>query len=210
MRNLLLSSIILFALSGCKFGHYGGLKETAKENATSFKPIFGENFSSFLYKTNIRVYGKEFSGLLITKQIQPKDYRVIFTTELGMKLFDFEFKDTSFTLHYCVSQFNRPVLLKTIQQDIEILLMNDLERKPATYHTDKKDLYDIQKVGFNNRFNYYYHEKASQHIVRIEHSKKRTIKTIFTLNDYKADLPGNIVIKHYNIKLRIELNLLKK
>ena len=209
MRNLLLSSITILILTGCKLGHYGRLKEAA-QSESSFTPIFGNNFNSFLYKTNIRVYGKDFSGLLVTKQMQPRDYRVIFTTELGMKLFDFEFKDTSFTLHYCVPQFNRPALLKTIQKDIELLLMNNLEEKRVTDYTDKKGLYDIQEIQFDHHFNYYYREKSSQHIVKIEHSKKRTIKTIFTLKDYNTDLPGNIMIKHYNIKLRIELNLLKK
>ena len=210
MRNLLLSSFIVILLAGCKLGHYAKLKEMPEPDTSAFKSIYGENFNSFLYKTNIRAYGKDFSGLLVTKQMQPKDYRVIFTTELGMKLFDFEFKDTSFTLHYCVPQFNRPVLLTTIQKDIEILLMNNLDGKPIAHYSDEKNTYDIRQIQFKDHFNYYYRGKASHHIEKIEHSRNGTIKTIFTLKDYNADLPGNIVIKHYNIKLRIELNLLKK
>src|SRR5438046_2260364 len=135
MKNLLLSNFVAFLLVGCTFGHYGKLKHFSAE-ATAPKSIFGNNFNSFLFKTNLTVYGKDFSGLLVTKQMAPKDYRVIFTTELGMKLFDFEFKDTAFTLHYCVPQFNRPKLLKTIQQDIEILLMNEVESKKFETLTD--------------------------------------------------------------------------
>jgi len=209
MRNLLLSSFILLILTGCKFGHYGRLKETIDTKA-SFKPVFGDNFNSFLFKTNIRVYGKDFSGLLVTKQLQPKEYRVIFTTELGMKIFDFEFKDSSFTLHYCVPQFNKPKLLKVIQQDIETLLMNDLEGKPLANYTDSKDIYNVSRIQFGNYYNYYFSEKMTQNLVQIDHSKKRRIKTIFTLNDYKESFPTNIIIQHYNIKLKIELNLLKK
>ena len=210
MKNLLLSSIIVLSLAGCTFGHYGRFKEITPAYASSPKSIFGENFNSFLFKTNITVYGKDFSGLLVTKQMSPQDYRVIFTTELGMKLFDFEFKDTSFTLHYCVPQFNKPKLLKIIQQDIATLLMNDLLNKSFDNLTDSKNIYSIHRLKTNNFYNYYFTEKATKHIVKIEHSKKRIKKTIFTLTNYENDIPGNILIKHCDIKLKIELNLLKK
>jgi hypothetical protein len=210
MKNLLLSSIIAFLFSACTFGHYGRLVENKTASLQTPKSIFGDNFNSFLYKTNITVYGKDFSGLLLTKQLSPGDYRTIFTTELGMKLFDFEFKDTTFTLHYCVPQFNKPSLLKVIQKDIETILMNDLTNKKQTAYTDKQALYTIQKINFENHQNYYFTEKPSQHLVKIEQAKKRVKKTTFTLSNYENNLPSHILIKHHDIKLKIELNLLKK
>ena len=209
MKNLLLSSFIFLLFAGCTFGHYGRLKKVAA-HSSSPKPIFGDNFNSFLFKTNITIYGKDISGLLVTKQMAPQDYRVIFTSELGMKLFDFEFKDTSFTLHYCVPQFNRPALLHTIQHDIEILLMNNLAEKPLTCQTDSRGLYDIQCIQIDNKYNYYFTDKVSQHIVKIEHSNRRIKIVIFNLNNYKDDFPNNVLIKHCDIKLKIELNLLKR
>jgi hypothetical protein len=209
MKNLLLSSLIALTLCACTFGHYGRLKPDAK----SVKPpssIFGDNFNSFLFKTNISVYGKDFSGLLVTKQMSPQDYRVIFTTELGMKLFDFEFRDTSFTLHYCVPQFNKPKLLKTIEEDIRILLMNDLGDKTADKFTDPKAQNDVYRVNEQKLSNYYFIEKGTNKLLKIEHSKKHIKKIIFTLSNYENGFPANILIRHYNIKLKIELNLLKK
>lgn len=210
MKNLLLSSLIAISLSACTFGHYGRLSEVKNTIAKPLKSLFGDNFNSFLFKTNITVYGKDFSGLLVTKQMSPQDYRVIFTTELGMKLFDFEFKDTAFTLHYCVPQFNKPKLLKVIQHDIETLLMSSVANKRVVEYTDKKGLYSVQKVELEKLQNYYFTENASQHLVKIEQAKKRIKKTTFTLSNYQTDFPGNILIKHHDIKLKIELNLLKK
>ena len=213
MRNLLLSSLIAIFLSACTFGHYGRLKKTyLGYNVLIYqpKPIFGDNFNSFLFKTNLAVYGKDFSGLLVTKQMSPQDYRVIFTTELGMKLFDFEFKDTAFTLHYCVPQFNKPKLLKVIQKDIETLLMNGIKDKKFDYFFDSKDTCIVSRLNEDSFQNYYFVEKDSQHLVKIEHAKKRRKKTTFTLSNYQNDFPGNILIQHHNIKLKIELNLLKK
>lgn len=210
MKNLLLSSFIALALSACTFGHYGRLKEKTQAYATYPASIFGDNFNSFLFKTNITVYGKDFSGLLVTKQMSPQVYRVIFTTELGMKLFDFEFKDTAFTLHYSVPQFNQPKLLKTIQQDIEILLMNNMSKKTFDYFTDPKTEASVFRLQDGKTYNYYFVEKGSGQLQKIEHSKKRTKKIIFTLANYVDGFPNHILIRHYNIKLKVELKLLKK
>lgn len=210
MKNLLLSSsLVVLMLTGCKLGHYGELIKTTA--GTDYpKSLFGDNFNSFLFKTNITVYTKNFSGLLITKQLSANDYRVIFTTELGMKMFDFEFKDTAFTLHYCVPQFNNPKLLKVIQKDIETLLMSNISNKKQTNYEDKDGYYGIKKIELSNAENYYFTKKTSGHLTKIEHAKKRIKKTTFTLSNYQNDFPDNILIQHHDLKLKIELNLLKK
>jgi hypothetical protein len=219
MRNLLLSSFLAIVLFGCTLGHYNQLKSVpplpSQEAPQELRPVFGDHFNSFLFKTNISVYGNDFSGLLITKQMQSNDYRVIFTTELGMKLFDFEFADSAFTLHYCVPQFNRPALLKTIQQDIETLLMNKINYSQVTYFTNKPSrnsikpiIYRIGKISSGKFSDYYF--SSGNRLVKIEHAKRQVKKTTFTLDNYQDDIPGYIRIQHHNIRLKIELTLLKK
>jgi len=208
MKNLLLSSFLAVFITACSVGHYKKLISTT--GTTTLKPIFGDHFNSFLFKTNISIYGKDFSGLLVTKQLKPADYRVIFTTELGMKLFDFEFTDSAFTVQYCVPQFNRPALLKTIQEDIEILLMNKLKTLPLPQFTDNANKYLVFKQTEGKFSNYYFTDKNSQQLLKIEHAKGQLKKTTFVLNNYSEDIPGMIQIQHHNIKLKIELALLKK
>lgn len=211
MKNLLLSSILSIAICGCTLGHYKKLQPLPLSAALPvFKPVFDDHFNSFLFKTNLSIYGKAFSGLLIVKQMQPADYRVIFTTELGMKLFDFEFTDTAFTTHYCVPQFNRPALLRTIQQDMEILLMSRLSSQPSEPLIDKENKYIVFKLKQDNFSNYYFKEKTTQHLVKIEHAKRNIKKTTFTLENYAEEIPGKIQVQHHDIKLKIELTLLKK
>jgi hypothetical protein len=211
MRNLLLSSCLIGVFAGCHYGHYNRLKPRAAAQgkiSVELKPIFKDSFHSFLFKTNMSLYSRDFSGLLITKQIEPKNYRVVFTTELGMKLFDFEFKDTGFTLHYCAPQFNRPVILKTIQRDIEILLMNDIHN--AQVLADKQDIYTVYKTVMDKNYNYYFIENTSKNLVRIEHAGKKKKKIVYTLDNYLDNFPNHVEIRHTDIKLKIELNLLKK
>lgn len=209
MKNLLLSSVVSLFLFSCTLGHYGRLiKSTDKQEFP--KSIFAENSNSYLFKTNVTVYGKEISGLLIAKQVEPNDYRIVFTNEMGIKYFDFEINDTATILHYCVPQFNRPALLRTIQQDISILLMNNIKGKEIAGYTDKQKIYTIQKIEVDGFYNYYFTESNTQHIVKIEHSKKLFKKTIFTLSNYQANFPNTILIKHCDIKLTMELNYLKR
>jgi hypothetical protein len=210
MRNLLLSSVLLVLLAGCHFGHYGRLTEKKFPPDVCPTSIFGDHFNSFLFKTNMTVYGHDFSGLLVTKQMEPQDYRVIFTTELGMKLFDFEFKDTAFTLHYCVPQFNKPKLLKVIQQDIQILLMNDMHKKTFNSFEDPKTQSAVFKADEGKFSNYYFLNESTKYLTKIEHAKNRRKKIIFTLNKFENNFPTNVMIQHCDIKLKIELNLLKK
>jgi hypothetical protein len=212
MKNLLLSSFLAVVLWSCTWGHYRSLEPIPSPVEYRLRPVFRDHLNSFLFKTNIRIYGKDFSGLLVTKQMRPADYRVIFTTELGMKLFDFEFADTSFTLHYCVPQFNRPALLKTIQHDMEILLMNQLDSAQVSYFTDKQNRYTIGKITSGNFSNYYFFDKkgTGNQLAKIEHAKRQLKKTTFTLDDYREDIPSHIQIQHHDIKLNIELTLLKK
>lgn len=214
MKNLLLSSFLLLLLGACKLGHYNKLiPVTEKDDTARLTSIFGSHFDSFLFKTNIRIYHKDFSGLLVTKQMQPGDYRVIFTTELGMKLFDFEFSDTTFTLHYCVPQFNRPALIQVIQQDIRILLLTYKGSDHSRIFTDASHQYRINQVtqlDAANFCNYYFREVNNLHLVKIEHARKNIKKTTFVLDQYSEDFPEHILIQHHDIKLKIELTRLKK
>ena len=210
MRFLLLSSLFICLLSSCHFGHYGKLKEVIPNSNEVPKSMFGNDFNSYLFKTNITIYGKNYSGLLITKQIKENDYRVIFTTELGMKLFDFEFKDSTFTMHYCVPQFNRPKLLQTIKHDIETLLMLNIKNKPSVDLAKKYVHNIIKRVDLLDFTYYYYQSGRTFNLYKIEKAKKRRKKTTFMLNDYVNEFPSNIIIQHHDIKLKIELIHLKK
>lgn len=210
MRNLLLSSFLAVFITACSLGHYKRLTPITTSEAPTLRSIFGDHFNSFLFKTNIRIYGKDFSGLLVTKQLKPDDYRVIFTTELGMKLFDFEFTDSAFTVQYCVPQFNRPALLKTIQQDISILLMSKINSRPLQQYTDRENKYTVYKQTDEKFGNYYFWDKNKNQLAKIEHAKGFRKKTTFTLDNYLDDIPGMIQIQHHDIKLKIELALLKK
>lgn len=213
MRNLLLSNILCLLFISCNYGHYKRLKPyvpAANTKPAELRSVFRDSFNSFLFKTSISLYTKDFSGLLLNRQTAPDDYRIVFTTELGMKLFDLEFKDTAFIVHYCIEQFNKPYILNTLKKDISTLLMNDVQSKTPEFLTDQKNNYTVAHIKKEDGSNYYFMENGSNRLIRIEHAAKRKKKTEFLLDNYTGGFPHHILIKHHDIRLTIDLNLLKR
>jgi hypothetical protein len=87
--------------------------------------------------------------------------------------------------------------------------MNHLDSAKVDYFTDKQKVYTIGKITSGKFTNYYFLDNKEQ-LIKIEHAKGRAKKTTFTLDNYMEDIPGQMLIQHHNIKLKIALTLLKK
>src|SRR5690349_10497852 len=98
MRCLLLNSIVCLLLAGCA-SSYQDLKPVQADPAclAKFKPVF----KSTWYNASIDVVGKHLSGLLLFKTMADSTMRVVFTNEVGITFFDFEFAPNG---HFKVKQ----------------------------------------------------------------------------------------------------------
>src|SRR3978361_803813 len=117
MRHLLLSSC-LFVLVGCSSVYKNLQPATGNINyIQKFKP----NFKNALYKAEIDVVGHHLSGLLLIKTLPDSTIRMVFSTEMGYKFFDFAFSpDGDFKVFYVVKQMNKNAVIKTLKKDFEL------------------------------------------------------------------------------------------
>ena len=173
----------------------------------NFKPIFKDKFKSFLFKTTL-TYGDKFEqgGLLALKQLSEGNYRTIFMTKFGMTLFDFEFGDNGFVVHKVFEQMDRKILLKIIEQDIEMLLSRGVLGNKAIEF--KNDASPKKKVVLKTKLNkktHFFVQEEQQKITEIHQNRAVTI----LLTKYIANIPHSINIQHHNIPLSIKLTLLK-
>ena len=168
-------------------------------------PYFSDSKTDYVYKTNITVYGHEMSGIFIAKKINDTTHRVVFTTEFGNKLFDFEISDTTFKVNSIVSELDKKILINTLKEDFRLLLNKEyLIQEQFENESD-----NIYKSADGNRDNYLFVSKKEQKLEKLVRSSKtkEKITISFTLeNDIFAK---KVVILHQNIKLRIELNYFK-
>lgn len=168
-------------------------------------PYFSDSKTDYVYKTNITVYGNELSGIFIAKKINDSLHRIVFTTEFGNKLMDFEISDKSFKVNSIVSELDRKILINTLKQDFRLLL----KKEYLIEEQFENDSYNIYKSKDGNRDNYLFISKKEGKLEKVVHSSKTKEKFTVKFNSENNIFAENIQIIHQNIKLKIELNHFK-
>ena len=142
---------------------------------------------------------------MVVKPLPDEAYRVVFITEVGLKIFDMEFTHQEVIIHYFMEAMNKKALVKTLTRDIGLVLMRELAAQtPVTLHekTSGKPVFMVRENGRRN----YYRLNASGKPIHI-------IQTGRVLNKVKADFYGtddsrldSIRIAHFHINLLIKLS----
>lgn len=179
-----------------------GQKTTLSE--ANFKPIFKDDFKSFLFKTTMSYSDKfELGGMLMLKQLSEGNYRLIFLTKFGMTLFDFEFGSNGFVVHKTLEQFDKKIFLKIIEQDFEMLLGRGLLGSKATvFNTNKQQ--PVLKTKISNKMHVLV-QNEDLHLTEIHKGNTVHIK----LSKYVAKIPHDIDIIHQDLPLKMNLFLMK-
>jgi hypothetical protein len=168
-------------------------------------PYFSDSKTDYVYKTNITVYGHEMSGIFIAKKVNDTTHRVVFTTEFGNKLLDFEISEKTFKVNSIVSELDRKILINTLTEDFRILLKKDYQIQEQF----ENENYNIYKSPDNYRDNYLFFSKKDQKLEKVVRSSKTKEKITFTFTLENDTFAKKVVILHQNIKLKIELNYFK-
>lgn len=165
-------------------------------------PYFSNPAMDYVYKANITVYGKELSGIFIAKKINDTTHRIVFTTEFGNKLLDFEISENDFKVNFIVEEMDRKILVNTLVSDFRLLLRSKYDI--SKQFEDKENV--VYMAWDKTKMNYLFVTKTINKLSKIVHASKRkdTISIFFTSeNNIFAE---RIIIEHQNIKLKIELN----
>jgi hypothetical protein len=200
-RFLLISffSVLLFS---CKSYQVQGV--TKKESLeTGFKNHYFSNpETDYVYKAHIEIYGNPLGGIFIAKKINDTTHRVVFTTEFGNTLFDFELSDTSFKVNYIVADLDRKIIINTLKEDFRLLLKNDHKVQEVF----ENEAYIVYKSKDNKRYNYLFESKKDGKLIKLLHTSKTKEKVTFEFDSKINTFAENIKITHQNIKLKIEFN----
>ncbi|QGK76170.1 hypothetical protein [Flavobacterium sp. SLB02] len=177
-----------------------------KLDKTSYEvAYFSDSKTDYVYKTNITVYGNEISGIFIAKKINDTTHRIVFTTEFGNKLLDFEISDNSFKVNSIVSELDRKILINTLKEDFRLLL----KKKYLIQEQFENDTDDIYKSKDGKRDNYLFISKKNHKLEKVVHSSQTKEKFTLTFTSENNIFAEKIQIIHQNIKLKIELNYFK-
>ena len=202
---MILSSCLLFVL-GCSPVH--NQMQSASTDISllqKFKPAF----TVALYNTTVDVVGNHLSGLLLIKKMPDSSTRMVFSNEMGFSFFDFEFAaDGTFKVYSIIKKMNKKSVIKTLQHDFELVLMNNLNSASASAKTEDGLLYFIfpQSKGYN----YYITDAAGDELVRLERASNKKTIVEAVMKNYINGIPDTIGISHKTFEFNIGLKRIER
>lgn len=202
---LILSSCLLFIIS-CSPSYRQMQTATADVNVLQkFKPAF----TVALYNTTVDVVGNHLSGLLLIKKMPDSTTRMVFSNEMGLGFFDFEFKPGGdFKVYSIMKKLDKRSVIKTLQHDFELILMNDLDNSKAVVKANEGLTYFIfpQAGGFN----YYITNQNGSELVRMERSSGKKTIVEAVMKHYINGIPDTIGISHKTFEFNIGLKRIER
>lgn len=207
MQKLTIQRLVISFFSGvllvsCGSNPMKDFNKTHVDQTMYTSPYFLDENLDYVYKANISVYGNEFSGICIIKKIDKNMHRVVFTTEFGNKLLDFEVSENDFKVNAIVEELDRKILTNTLKEDFRLLLREHFNVNARfENHTDH-----IYESADGKMFNYLYVSKKDNKLYKVGHTSKRKEKFSITFTSENNIFANKTVIDHQNIKLKIELN----
>lgn len=199
MRFLLIS-ISLFCLASCaSYPDKNGFAENEVTDIQVYNPYFSNPENDYVYKADLGFYKKKFSGIIIVKKIGDNEHRLVFTTEMGNKIFDFSFYKEEFIVNSILEDMDKKIIRNVLQRDFTTLL-KEYNRSKQSY--SKEGLSIKETVVLGEKHFYFYKNNELAKIVRERKGKEKVIHHFSEINNNIAD---RILIDHKNIKLKIQL-----
>ena len=202
MIRFLQISVLAILLISCK--SYQIENAVPKElSVKEYKNLyFSDSKTDYVYKATIDVYGNQLSGIFIAKKINDSIHRVVFTTDFGNTLLDFELSDNDFKVNYIQEDLNRKIIVNTLRDDFRLLL----KENHAVQEILESDENIIYKSADKKGFNYLFESKTDKRLTKIITASKSKEKIILGFESKSTIFAQSITIQHKNIKLTITLN----
>lgn len=169
----------------------------------------GPRFENELYKAQVDITGRSLGGLLLIKKMPDSSTRIVFSTEMGVKFFDFEFRESGeFKVVDILKKLNKKPVISALRQDFEILFMQERGKIPERILEHGNYLYHGYSKGKKQAW--YLTDKNCQNLVGAELSSTR--KPLVRLNYFYQGTgnPDSIQIKHLNFSFNIALKKLER
>jgi hypothetical protein len=165
-------------------------------------------FSSVLYNTSVDVVGNHLSGLLLIKKMPDGSVRVVFSNEMGLTLFDFEFFENEFRVLHCIKKLNKTTVLRALQKDIGMIIQAGYKYRDVKWFKTDDSNYIAYLDG--KETTYLITDTDCTKLLRIENASPHKRKVIINLTEEKNGLPDSVYIAHQAFEFNISLKQIKR
>lgn len=214
MKNLILISIFGILLNSCTLIFFNSKNNVHKVTlpVKNINSYFTNSDSAYLYQTEIRFMKNYYSGLMVIKSQSDSVKRMVFITEMGIKIFDIEIKNPLinkkyYTVNYIIEPMSRKMIVKTLANDLGMLCQNGNVKFIDAYANDEKTFLRIK----NHCKSYYYiygmNEKNYNEIIVNSMFKQKSDINFFEVNNFA---PDSIKLKHNGLNLNYVFRRIKQ
>lgn len=207
---LALLPLLLFFANGCSVALFNGYHRLPGYKGSAPVSWFQSDTAHSLFNTKIDLMKNHFSGLMVIKPVAGGSYRVVFITEVGLKIFDMEFlPDREAKLHYIMDAMDRKVLIKTLSNDISLLLMIGLNGQPKVLGP-KNSPVKIFRYRYKGKKSYIHMKDEQAMPFYIKQASCLTNKVGVNLYGRPGSGLDSAKIRHFNFRLSLDLYRIKE
>jgi len=214
MRNLFLISLSVILFSACHFSVCHSYKKVkSDETKRNFDTYFSDSDSSYLYQSEIRFMKNYYSGMMVIKHQSDSVSRVVFLTEMGIKVFDFEIRNPLnykdfYKVFYIMEPLSKKIIQKTLANDLGLLLQNAGEKDKKYYISKNNE--DIVKIKNHCKHYLYFFEKDKENFKVMDVHSLCLKKAEVFFYSHLGLPPDSISVHHSGMKLDYTFRRLKQ
>ncbi|OBQ54695.1 hypothetical protein JJL45_14885 [Tamlana sp. s12] len=197
MKRFLIISLICILSACASYSKKQGFTVINSEDSI-INPFFSNLDKDYVYKAQIEVYDKVFGGLFIVKKTGSGSHRIVFTTEMGNKIFDFSFEKEVFKVNYILNDLDKKILINFLKKDFKVLVTEDIRSMKAYHSAEDK----VHQTIIDNQDYYYFIGENLHKIVKVNHGKE---KIVFEFSKIEDHVSKHILIEHLNIEFKMTL-----
>ena len=202
-KLLLILLVVIFFLPGCS----GSKKAAVNESGIkiSLPRFFAPNFKKALYKTDMTIYGRELTGLMLFKKSNGI-VRVAFISEIGLKYFNLEIpaSDTAaIKFLYLTEMMNRKPVIKMLETTFRMLFLHYPENAGVYVSVNEPDRMGKVFTFKGEKVIYNYNRNSGQ-VSSARQNKLLKPKINIVASNYAVQYPSRIQIR---LKKKMEINL---
>jgi hypothetical protein len=195
--------LVLVFVSGCRS------YEPCSIHSSDIKPIAFKGFPALKYRASIDIFRKHFSGILLYKQTDSLVSHIVFVTELGMTVFDFEVRADSFRLISAFPGFeSKPKLMGMLKQDLGLVFRTAVGSPGAEKRSKNKTPLIVYRIPSQGTHTYYWVDEQSRQPVRAYQGNRFRNKVRVRYENYSNGEAGEVSLKHKGLPVRMSLHLI--
>ncbi len=202
--KFLISSCFFILFLSCSLPTTKGLLEQNVNNKEVYNDYFSNRNIDYIYKAKLIILGNRFGGILIIKRIDKEQYRIVFTTEFGNKIFDLDYNEDKINVKYIVDELNKKRIINILQHDFQLLIkQNILAEKEFISKT-----HVIYRSKLSKSTNYYIYLQSNNELKKIVRASKTKEKFTVEYEKIEDQIAKKISLIHHDFDMRIDLTFI--